>query len=89
MQDDIEHQKKADRVAGSILNIMDKNKDGKISLEEFEEVGVKGLPSFEHEGAEGHHYDVESGRYPSLPSLSLISNLYPSIPEFFLHHEGH
>jgi Ca2+-binding EF-hand superfamily protein len=59
-KDDIEHKAKADRVVESILTIIDKNKDGKITLEEFEEVGVKGLPSFEHEGVEGHHYDVES-----------------------------
>lgn len=70
----------------SILNIVDKNKDGKITLEEFEEVGVRGLPSFEHEGAEGHHYDVESGPCSSLPPLSILSNLFVS--EFFLHHEG-
>ena len=42
---------------------MDKNKDGKIQLEEFLEKGVKALPSFEGLGAEGHHYDVESGKY--------------------------
>jgi Ca2+-binding EF-hand superfamily protein len=59
-KDDVEHQKKADRVVESVLKLMDKDDDGKITPEEFEEVGLKGLPSFAHEGAEGHHYDVES-----------------------------
>lgn len=40
---------------------MDKNKDGKITLEEFEASGISALPRFEGLGAEGHHYDVESG----------------------------
>ena len=40
---------------------MDKNGDGKITLDEFKKVGLDGLPNFEDLGAEGHHYDVESG----------------------------
>lgn len=40
---------------------MDKNGDGKVTPEEFEAAGFKGLPSFDDIGAEGHHYDVESG----------------------------
>ena len=42
---------------------MDKDGDGKISLEEFLEKGVQALPNFDGLGAEGHHYDVESGQY--------------------------
>jgi nucleobindin len=53
---------------------MDKDKDGKISLSEFEAVGLDALPSFEELGAEGHHYDVESGArqlcFPLVLSLS-------------------
>lgn len=55
-----EHQKKADYIANFVLDTMDKNKDGKVSLEEFEAVGLNGLPSFDGMGAEGHHYDIES-----------------------------
>ena len=40
---------------------MDKNNDGKLSPEEFEKSGLNALPSFENLGAEGHHYDIESG----------------------------
>lgn len=40
---------------------MDTNKDGEITLAEFEAAGLAALPSFENLGAEGHHYDVESG----------------------------
>jgi len=39
---------------------MDENKDGKISLAEFEKQGLDALPNFNHLGAEGHHYDMES-----------------------------
>lgn len=42
---------------------MDKDDDGKVTPEEFAAVGVSGLPSFDDIGAEGHHYDVESGEY--------------------------
>ncbi|KAH7930452.1 hypothetical protein BV22DRAFT_1028422 [Leucogyrophana mollusca] len=59
-KDEIEHQKKADHVVDTILKLMDKDGDSKITPEEFTAVGLKGLPSFDDIGAEGHHYDVES-----------------------------
>jgi hypothetical protein len=62
-QDDVEHQKRADHVVDAVLTRIDKNKDGKISPEEFELVGLDGLPDFTALGAEGHHYDVESGTH--------------------------
>jgi len=34
-----------------------------VDISELEKVGVGALPSFEHMGAEGHHYDVESGTF--------------------------
>lgn len=64
---------------------MDKDKDGKITLSEFEAAGLAALPSFENLGAEGHHYDVESGAY-QLPFC--LSFPYHPPTEFFLHHEG-
>jgi hypothetical protein len=60
---------------------MDKDKDGKITLSEFEAAGLAALPSFENLGAEGHHYDVESGAYqfafPLLFSLSPSNRVFP------------
>jgi hypothetical protein len=44
-----------------VLKIFDLNNDGKISPEELETVGLDKLPNFDNLGAEGHHYDVESG----------------------------
>jgi hypothetical protein len=64
---------------------MDKDKDGKITLSEFEAAGLVALPSFEDLGAEGHHYDVESGAYQPPFRFSFTYHL-PT--EFFLHHEG-
>jgi hypothetical protein len=40
---------------------MDKDGDGKITMGELQQIGLDGLPNFEDLGAEGHHYDVESG----------------------------
>ena len=84
-QDDEEHKEKADRVTIGMLLTFDLNKDGVITLNELEEVGLDRMPNFDNIGAEGHHYDVESGT-----SVRLLASL-PSInirTEFFLHHEG-
>ena len=62
-KDEVEHQKKAETIVNTVLDLVDKNKDGRISLEEFKSVGLDGLPNFDDLGAEGHHYDVESGAY--------------------------
>lgn len=60
-KDDEEHQLKADHIVNTVLKVVDYNADGKISREEFEQAGLDSLPNFEELGAEGHHYDVESG----------------------------
>ena len=52
-------------------------------------MGLDGLPNFDQLGAEGHHYDVESGPYRFAMSLfSPTLNTLFRFPEFFLHHEG-
>jgi hypothetical protein len=48
------------------------NKDGVIQPEELDQVGLGALPNFEELGAEGHHYDVESGLFPSCLFMSLL-----------------
>jgi nucleobindin len=60
-KDEEEHQRKADHIVNTVLSAVDQNKDGKISKAEFEQAGLDSLPNFEELGAEGHHYDVESG----------------------------
>jgi hypothetical protein len=45
--------------------------DGRITAEELEKVGLDGLPNFDGLGAEGHHYDVESGE-SILPSVQTL-----------------
>jgi hypothetical protein len=72
-KDDEEHQQKAKLIVDTVFEAIDKSKDGKITLEEFEAVGLDALPSFDNLGAEGHHYDVESGAY--LTSLLLTLSL--------------
>lgn len=69
--------------------MVDKDEDGRISLEEFKSIGLDGLPNFDELGAEGHHYDVESGVYRICHvTFSHILNPLLRFPEFFLHHEG-
>ena len=58
----MERQEKADHIVKTVLGKLDADKDGKVTAEELEAVGLDGLPNFEHMGAEGHHYDVESGK---------------------------
>ena len=75
-KDEEEHQRKAKLVVDTVFEAIDKDKDGKITLEEFEAVGLDALPSFENLGAEGHHYDVESGAYPTSLLLTLSLHLF-------------
>ncbi|KAI8981168.1 hypothetical protein BD414DRAFT_491861 [Trametes punicea] len=94
-KDEIEHQKKADHIVKEVLRRLDKNRDGKISLEEFEAVGLDGLPNFDDLGAEGHHYDVESEfflhheeQFHSTPETQTDdSYTHPEDIEHFSHHE--
>ncbi|KAF5368592.1 hypothetical protein D9758_002396 [Tetrapyrgos nigripes] len=94
-KDDEEHQKKADHIVGEVLRILDGNKDGKVTPEEFEAVGLDGLPNFDHMGAEGHHYDVESEfflhheeEYHSTPETQTDeSYVHPEDIEHFAQHE--
>ena len=72
----------------SVLKHLDKNGDGAITLDELEAVGLEGLPNFDELGAEGHHYDVESGASNICSPRGLLSNFMRHAPEFFLHHEG-
>ena len=61
MQDDIEHMKKAEYIVKEVLKKLDSDQDGRVSQREFTTAGLDALPNFEGMGAEGHHYDVESG----------------------------
>lgn len=68
------------------MDLLDLNRDGKISPEELEQVGLDGLPNFSALGADGHHYDVESGKFFDNVFRRIIVTL--NSLEFFLHHEG-
>ncbi|CCM03666.1 uncharacterized protein FIBRA_05810 [Fibroporia radiculosa] len=95
-KDDIEHQKKADHIVNTVLGRLDKDKDGKVTLEEFLSVGLDGLPNFDDLGAEGHHYDVESEfflhheeEFHSTPETQTDeSYVHPEDIEHFAQHEA-
>jgi len=63
-------------IVETVMDAVDKNRDGRITLSEFEAVGLDALPSFESLGAEGHHYDVESGAHRLLFHCSFSSSLF-------------
>ena len=65
--DDAAHQAKADTIVQTVLRNVDANGDGKITPQELQAAGLNALPSFTGLGAEGHHYDVESGTHPPAP----------------------
>jgi len=93
--DDEAHQKKADHIVNTVLGILDKNKDGKVTLQEFEATGLTGLPNFDDLGAEGHHYDIESEfflhheeQYHNTPETQTDESYnHPEDLEHFAHHE--
>jgi len=95
-KDEEEHQKKAEHIVNTVLGLVDGNKDGKISLDEFKAVGLDGLPNFDDLGAEGHHYDVESEFflhheeiYHSTPETQTDESYnHPEDIEHFVHHEA-
>lgn len=66
MQDDVDHEAKAAHIVKVVLERLDDDKNGVITSAEFEAHGLDGLPNFDLLGAEGHHYDVESGQLNSL-----------------------
>jgi len=94
-KDDIEHQKKADHIVKTVLDLLDLNHDGKVSPEELEQVGLDGLPNFSSLGADGHHYDVESEfflhheeEFHSTPETQTDESYnHPEDLEHFSHHE--
>ncbi|KAI0323045.1 hypothetical protein OF83DRAFT_1047979, partial [Amylostereum chailletii] len=59
-KDDEAHAAKAKVIVETVMKLLDKDRDGKVTAEELAVVGLEGLPSFDDLGAEGHHYDVES-----------------------------
>ncbi|KAJ7116817.1 precursor to secretory protein Ssp120 [Mycena crocata] len=94
-KDDEEHQKKADHISSTVLFLLDKDRDGKVSPEEFAAVGLDGLPNFDAMGAEGHHYDIESEfflhheeEFHSTPETQTDESYnHPEDLEHFAHHE--
>jgi len=65
----------------AVLQSLDLNKDGLIQPEELEKVGLSGLPDFDDLGAEGHHYDVESGALSLFHyNVSVYLNLHRVLP---------
>ncbi|KAN0135618.1 hypothetical protein V8E53_006509 [Lactarius tabidus] len=94
-KDDEEHQQKATLIVETVFKAIDTNKDGKITLAEFEAAGLAALPSFENLGAEGHHYDVESEfflhheeQFHNTPETQTDESYnHPEDIEHFAHHE--
>ncbi|KIR58111.1 hypothetical protein I314_06076 [Cryptococcus bacillisporus CA1873] len=85
---------RAKNIVGKVLEALDKNQDGRISLEEFLAGGTEGLPSFEGYKDLGHHYDEESEYflhheelYHSTPETQTDESY--THPEDILHFQHH
>jgi len=95
-KDEEEHQEKATFIVDTVFKAIDKNNDGKITLDEFEAAGLAALPSFDSLGAEGHHYDVESEfflhheeQFHNTPETQTDESYnHPEDIEHFAHHEA-
>ncbi|KAF8337071.1 uncharacterized protein EI90DRAFT_2968818 [Cantharellus anzutake] len=89
------HAAKAQRIVREVLAKIDTNRDGVISLEEFEAAGLAALPDYSNLGAEGHHYDEESEfflhheeQYHNTPETQTDESYnHPEDTEHFKHHE--
>ncbi|OWZ74637.1 hypothetical protein C365_06975 [Cryptococcus neoformans Bt85] len=85
---------RAQNIVAQVLDALDKDRDGKISLDEFLAGGTQGLPSFEGYKDLGHHYDEESEYflhheelYHSTPETQTEeSYTHPEDIEHFQHH---
>jgi hypothetical protein len=75
----VEHQQKSKFIVDIIFDAIDKDKNGKITQAEFEAAGLSALPGFETIGAEGHHYDVESGALSTSFPIALSSSLFDRV----------
>ena len=53
-KDEEHHKSKADTIVTTVLQNIDTDGDGKVSLAELEKKGLDALPSFAHLGADGH-----------------------------------
>ncbi|KZV80682.1 hypothetical protein EXIGLDRAFT_732473 [Exidia glandulosa HHB12029] len=89
-------KEKADMVVARVLQLLDADRDNRISKAEFERAGFEGLPDLSKElGAEGHHYDVESEfflhheeLYHSTPDTQTDeAYTHPEDDEHFANHE--
>ncbi|KIR31251.1 hypothetical protein I352_06345 [Cryptococcus deuterogattii MMRL2647] len=85
---------RAKNIVSKVLEALDKNQDGRISLEEFLAGGTEGLPSFEGYKDLGHHYDEESEYflhheelYHSTPETQTDESY--THPEDILHFQHH
>lgn len=91
------HDAKADKIVQTVLNKLDRNRDGQITKREFLDGGEDGLPSFSMFGKDalGHHYDEESEFfmhheeiYHNTPDTQKQeAYTHPEDKEHFAHHD--
>ncbi|TIA71934.1 hypothetical protein E3P89_01930 [Wallemia ichthyophaga] len=92
---DKEHDIKVNQVVNRVLESLDDNNDGVITLREFKNGGDNGLPSFPELGGLGHHYDEESEyfihheeKYHATPETQTDESYnHPEDLKHFAHHD--
>ncbi|KAF8273823.1 hypothetical protein EI94DRAFT_1769033 [Lactarius quietus] len=87
-KDEEEHQEKATFIVDTVFKAIDKNNDGKITLDEFEAAGLAALPSFDSLGAEGTTTMWRAQFHNTPETQTDESYNHPEDIEHFAHHEA-
>ncbi|GAA5935887.1 nucleobindin SSP120 [Sporobolomyces koalae] len=89
------HTEQAKEIVTAVLEKLDENKDGVLTMREFVAGGVGGLPNFKGVDHLGHHYDAEGEyflhheeKYHNTPETQREEDyIHPEDIEHFMSHE--
>ncbi|GAA5962411.1 hypothetical protein JCM3765_004285 [Sporobolomyces pararoseus] len=89
------HTEQAKEIVSKVLEKLDENKDGVLTMREFVAGGVGGLPNFKGVDHLGHHYDAEGEyflhheeKYHNTPETQREEDyIHPEDIEHFMSHE--
>lgn len=90
------HTQQANEIVDAVLEKLDQNGDGLLTMREFVDGGVGGLPNFKGVEHLGHHYDAEGEyflhheeQYHNTPETQTEeSYIHPEDIEHFMSHEA-
>ncbi|KWU44074.1 hypothetical protein RHOSPDRAFT_18556 [Rhodotorula sp. JG-1b] len=82
------HTQQANEILDAVLEKLDQNGDGLLTMREFVDGGVGGLPNFKGVEHLGHHYGAHEEQYHNTPETQTEeSYVHPEDIEHFMSHE--